>query len=406
MTAPHVRRDAPLTVAELTDLVKQILEEGFPDLWVVGEISNLTRARSGHVYLTLKDADATLPSVMWRSTAQRLRFEPENGMEVLVRGGLNVYAPHGRYQLVVKSMEPRGAGALQQAFEKLRAKLEAEGLFDEERKRAIPFLPRRIGVVTSPTGAAVRDVLKVLGRRWAGVDVLLAPARVQGGGSAEEIAAAIGRLGERGGLDVLIVGRGGGSIEDLWAFNEEVVARAIAASPVPVISAVGHEVDVTIADYVADVRAATPSHAAELAVPSTEDLARTLDAIRGRAGAALRNAVAARRRRLSTILRSWGVRRVPDAVREHTQRIDDLSRRLASAATASIGRARETIGALAARAEALSPLAVLARGYCLSVREGEDRPLTDATDLAPGDRIRTRFARGAVISEVREVEEE
>jgi exodeoxyribonuclease VII large subunit len=406
MSATPPAADAPLTVGEITGLVKRLLEEGFPDVWVVGEVSNLTRARSGHVYLSLKDPDAVLPAVIWRSTADRLRFELEGGMEVLVRGALNVYPPHGRYQLVVKTVEPRGAGALQQAFETLRRRLEAEGLFDPARKREIPFLPRRIGVVTSPTGAAIRDILKVLDRRFRGVTVLLAPARVQGEGAAREIAAGIGRLSARGDLDVLIVGRGGGSVEDLWAFNEEPVARAIAASAVPVISAVGHEVDVTIADYVADVRAATPSAAAEVAVPSEADLRRTLATLGGRARTSVAGALRERRRRLSGLLGSWGVRRVPDLLRQHAQRIDDLQRRLSAAAAAAVARSREALGEVAARAEALSPLRVLARGYSLTTREGDDRPIARAADLAPGDRIVTRFSEGTARSEVREIEEE
>jgi hypothetical protein len=245
---------AALSVSELTDRIKEVLETGFPDVWVTGEIGNYTRARSGHVYLTLKDEGAALDAVIWRNTADRLRHEIGPGMEVLAHGRLNLYAPRGQYQLTIKTIEPRGAGALAQAFEKLRAKLEAEGLFDAELKRPIPYLPAAIGIVTSPTGAAVRDIIKVVRRRFPGTALVLAPARVQGEGAAEEVARGIERLNARGGLDVLIVGRGGGSLEDLWAFNEEPVARAIAASEIPVISAVGHEVDVTIADYVAALR--------------------------------------------------------------------------------------------------------------------------------------------------------
>jgi len=392
--------ERPLSVGELTRRVKGALEAGFPDLWVAGEISNLTRARSGHVYLTLKDDSATLSAVIWRSTAGRLRFDLEEGMELLVRGGIDVYPPRGQYQLIVRKAEPRGVGALQLAFEKMRARLEAEGLFDPARKKPIPFLPRTIGVVTSPTGAAFRDILKVLGRRFPGVTVLLFPSLVQGRGAAENVARGIRALDGREGVDVLIVGRGGGSLEDLWAFNEEPVARAIAECGTPVISAVGHEVDVSIADLVADVRAPTPSAAAEIAVPSREDLAATIDnyARRGRAG--VRNALGIRRERLRSLVRSWGVRSVPDRIRELAQRLDETARRLGTAADGVVRTARERVADLAARSEALSPLRVLARGYSVTTREDGTAPLRDAAVLEEGERIRTRLERGRVFSRV------
>ena len=277
-----------LTVSELTGQIKELLEEGLPAVWVAGEISNMSRPQSGHVYLTLKDDRAQIRAVLWRSTALQLRFALADGLDVICRGTIDVYAPRGSYQLVIRQIEPQGEGALQLALRQLKAKLAAEGLFDENRKRPLPRYPRRVAFVTSPTGAAIRDFLEVIGRRWRGLDVLVIPARVQGEGAAAEIAAGIraaNRLAHR--PDVLVVGRGGGSLEDLWCFNEEVVVRAIVASEIPVVSAVGHEIDVTLADFAADRRALTPSEAAELVVPDREELLLRLDSNRQRLAAVL-----------------------------------------------------------------------------------------------------------------------
>ncbi|HXG04019.1 MAG TPA: exodeoxyribonuclease VII large subunit, partial [Candidatus Binatia bacterium] len=263
---------AVLTVTQLTEQLRRTVEERFPAVWVEGEISNFRLYGSGHAYFTLKDEGAQLRAVMFRTRTRRLRFEPTDGLHVLAFGALEVYPQRGEYQLVVELLEPRGVGALQLAFEQLKQRLGAEGLFDAGRKRPLPRFPRRIGLVTSPDGAALRDMLRIIGRRFAGLSIVLAPCRVQGEGAAEEIAQGLADLNRLGGVDVIIVGRGGGSLEDLWAFNEEVVARAIAASKVPVISAVGHEVDVTIADFVADVRAPTPSAAAEMVAARRDEL--------------------------------------------------------------------------------------------------------------------------------------
>jgi exodeoxyribonuclease VII large subunit len=260
-----------LTVSELTARIKDMLEGSFPAVWVSGEISNFSRPQSGHCYFTLKDDIAQIRAVMWRGTALKLKFAMSDGLEVLCRGHLDVYAPRGSYQLVVDELEPKGVGALELALRKLREKLSAEGLFDPARKRPLPVFPKRIAFVTSPTGAAVRDFLEVLRRRWRGVEVLIIPARVQGDGSVTEIVAGIRAANRlKPAPDVLIVGRGGGSLEDLWSFNEEAVVRAIAASRIPTVSAVGHEIDVTLADLVADVRALTPSEAAERVVPASD----------------------------------------------------------------------------------------------------------------------------------------
>jgi exodeoxyribonuclease VII large subunit len=391
------------TVSELTERIKLVLEGEFPDVWVVGEISNMTRARSGHVYLTLKDQGASVSAVIWRSTAERLRHDLTEGMEVLVSGRLNLYPPRGQYQLNVQSIEPRGAGALAAAFEKLKQRLLEEGLFAPERKRSLPFLPRAIGVVTSPTGAAIRDILKVLRRRFPRITVVLAPARVQGEEAAGEIARGIRRLNERGGLDLLIVGRGGGSLEDLWAFNEEAVARAIYASDLPVISAVGHEVDVTIADFVADVRAATPSAAAEIAVPDERELRLTLAGCGARLRAAAKTTVSLRRERVRALAGAYGLKSFLDRLRQRSQNLDEVSRRARTLAEGALRQASDRLRELAGRAEALSPLRVLARGYSMTSRADQDGPLTHAGGVEPGDEIRTRLADGSLRSRVTEV---
>ncbi|HNT33227.1 MAG TPA: exodeoxyribonuclease VII large subunit, partial [Candidatus Aminicenantes bacterium] len=265
-----VLRGHVYSVTEITQVIKAALETAVPQVWVVGEISNCRRHPSGHIYFTLKDAGAALSAAVWKSNAARLKFELRDGQQVVCRGRIDVYPPRGSYQLNVDQVEPKGKGALQLAFEQLKEKLRAEGLFDPARKKKIPLLPKTIGVVTSPTGAALIDILRTIDRRFAKVRIVIYPARVQGAGAAAEIVEGLEFLGGRPGIDVIIVGRGGGSIEDLWAFNEEPVARAIAASPVPVISAVGHEVDFTIADFVADIRASTPTAAAEMVVEKEE----------------------------------------------------------------------------------------------------------------------------------------
>ncbi len=283
-----VIRDRIYTVSEVTEIVKTALEVAFPQVWVEGEVSGYKKAASGHVFFNLKDEKSVVKAVMWQSTARKIAFDLKDGLQVVCRGKVSVYEPRGDYQLYVDQVEPKGKGALQLRFEQLKEKLRAEGLFDETRKRKLPLRPRTIGVVTSPTGAAIRDILRVLERRYARLHVVIYPARVQGEGAAAEIVEGIDALGARPGMDVLIVGRGGGSIEDLWAFNEEPVARAIARSPVPVISAVGHEVDFTIADFVADLRAPTPSAAAEMVIATEEAFVDRIDAATRRLGDLLR----------------------------------------------------------------------------------------------------------------------
>ena len=386
------------SVTTLTQAIKQTLEDGFFTIWVEGEISNLATPRSGHVYFTLKDEAAQLRAVIFKSAARLVRFELENGMQVLLRGSLSVYEARGEYQLIVSRAEPRGAGALQAAFEQLKRRLEAEGLFDPAHKRPIPLLPKKIGVVTSPTGAAIRDILNIVSRRFANVHVLIAPARVQGAEAPAEIVRAIEMLNRLPDVDALIVGRGGGSLEDLWAFNEERVARAIFASRIPVISAVGHEIDFTIADFVADLRAPTPSAAAELVVRNKADLAQTLDAQHARLKQAMRHLLDR-----SRAAAAHAARRVSDPrrrVNELQQRVDDLSQRLARAMRRALERKQAQRDTQIAKLDALSPLAVLAKGYAICRNAATLRPVKRAADANVGDALLVRMLDGELRCEI------
>ena len=388
------------SVTTLTQAIKQTLEDGFFTIWVEGEISNLATPRSGHVYFTLKDEAAQLRAVIFKSAARLVRFELENGMQVLLRGSLSVYEARGEYQLIVSRAEPRGAGALQAAFEQLKRRLEAEGLFDPAHKRPIPLLPKKIGVVTSPTGAAIRDILNIVNRRFANVHVLIAPARVQGADAPAEIVRAIEMLNRLPDVDALIVGRGGGSLEDLWAFNEESVARAIFASRIPVISAVGHEIDFTIADFVADLRAPTPSAAAELVVRNKADLAQTLDAQHARLKQAMRHLLDR-----SRAAAAHAARRVSDPrrrVNELQQRVDDLSQRLARAMRRALERKQAQRDTQIAKLDALSPLSVLAKGYAICRNAATLRPVKRIADANVGDALLVRLRDGELRCEVRE----
>jgi exodeoxyribonuclease VII large subunit len=362
IAAPHA-----LTVSQLTSQIKDAIESGFPSVWVTGEISNFSRPQSGHSYFTLKDDQAQIRAVMWRGTASRAKFDVADGMEVICHGHLDVYAPRGSYQLVVDQLQPKGVGALELALRKLREKLAAEGLFDPARKRPLPAFPRRLAFVTSPTGAAVRDFLEVLRRRWRGVDVLVIPARVQGEGAAQEIVAGI-RLANRLSPppDVLIVGRGGGSLEDLWAFNEEPVVRAIAASRIPTVSAVGHEIDVTLSDLAADVRALTPSEAAERVVPSADEVAKRMRGLNERLKASIGRRLIILRTKFAALMAHRALRRPFDLIHERGRTLDELSLRTAAAAKAFVRDRRGLVNTLAGKLSSLSPLAVLDRGYSVT----------------------------------------
>jgi exodeoxyribonuclease VII large subunit len=396
----------PLSVWELTAQVKDLIEATFPSVWVTGEISNFSRPQSGHCYLTLKDDRAQIKCAMWRPVASHVRFEMHDGLEVICQGRLEVYAPRGNYQLIIEQIEPKGMGALELALRQLREKLAREGLFDPSRKRPLPSFVRQIAVVTSPSGAAIRDFLQVLGRRWRGADVLIAPVRVQGEGAAEEIDSAIGALNHVARpIDCIVVTRGGGSLEDLWSFNEEIVVRAIAASRIPVISAVGHEIDVTLSDLAADVRALTPSEAAELVAPAAEELVAELAQIQRRMAVALRTRAQTARSRLDTIQRHHIFRRPFQHIYELSRLVDEWSGRMHRSMRHLFDSARQRAQSTSARLESLSPLAVLARGYSITEGISDGRVIRSAADLTPGELISTRFARGKSISRVEKIEE-
>jgi exodeoxyribonuclease VII large subunit len=394
-------------VGELTRSIKQLLEDNLGIVWVEGEVSNLSRPNSGHLYLTLKDADAPLRTIIYRSVALRMRFDLRDGMRVVVKGRLTVYLPRGEYQLQVEEVQPKGIGPLELAFRQLREKLFGRGWFDKERKKPLPRIPRRVGLVTSPTGSSVRDMLEILSRRWPPAEIWVCPVPVQGDGAAAEIAAAVDMLNRLGGpgapaerrIDVLIVGRGGGSLEDLWAFNEEVLAEAVFRSRIPVVSGIGHEDDFTIADHVADVRALTPSEAAERVVP---DGAKVLDWLAD-LGGRLRQLVVRRleeaQGRLDDLVRRRCFRQPLERIRGEERQLDDLGGRLHRAVRRRLDGSQQRLEAAAARLETLSPLNVLARGYSLTRRE-DGILVRSPEQVRPGDRIVTQVQGGRVSSRV------
>ncbi len=423
-----------LTVGELTRRLKGVVEPGFQDVWVGGEVGNLRRQPSGHVYFGLKDADASIDAVLWASTARRVKFDLRDGTEVVARGKVEIYAPRGRYQLVVQEVEPRGAGARALALEQLKERLAAEGLLDPARKRPLPYLPSTVGVATSTSGAALQDFLRVVRARFPGVRVVVAGCRVQGEGAAATVISALRLLADAR-VDVAVVTRGGGSADDLWEFNDERLARAIAACPVPVVSAVGHEVDVTVADLVADLRAATPTHAAEVVVPVRDDLAAALSRLRGRLVRAGTGAVAERRRVLRALRAELAdPRRV---LSDQRRRVDEAVHRVSTGVSARLRGERSRVGAagealrrqeprallralrrrrdaarerlvawsaatfrreslrlerLSARLEPANVAEVLRRGFALALREG--KPLRRSRDAAAGDAVRVVLGEG------------
>ncbi len=394
------QESSPITIFELTRRIKSLLEARIGTVWVEGEISNVKSHFSGHIYLSLKDDKAQIRAVMFKQSARLLKFLPEDGQQVIVRGRLAVYEPRGDYQIIIDQMEPSGIGALQLAFLQLKEKLEKEGLFASERKKPIPALPRRVGVVTSPTGAAIRDFLNVVRRRFSNIDVLISPAAVQGDGAPAEIVSAIEKLNLIGNMDVIVITRGGGSMEDLWAFNEEIVARAIYASQIPIISAIGHEVDFTIADFVADLRAPTPSAAAEMLVESKKTHEYRISSIRLRLVNAMRSLIAGKNARLTAELRA-----MPDPIRrirELGQRVDDMSSLTANQMRSNLALAKTRFENAAGRLAALNPLATLNRGYSIVTKLPGKKMLTDASKVAPGDRLNARLRRGHVLCEVLE----
>lgn len=436
-----------LSVSRLTALLRGVLEENFEQLWVQGEVSNLSYPSSGHCYFTLKDAGAQLRCVMFKSSVKNLKFRLTDGMALICRGRISVYDQRGEYQLLCEYLEPAGIGALQAAFAQLKEKLSGEGLFADTHKVSMPRFPRKVGVITSPTGAAIHDIINVLKRRFASLEVQLYPVRVQGEGAALEIARAIDDMNRMAEVDILLVGRGGGSLEDLWAFNEEAVARAVYRSRIPIISAVGHETDWTICDFVADLRAPTPSAAAELVIASTEELRSQVDTLSHRLRRSIEGLLMARSSRLDALRRSL---HDPRTMLGHlAQRLDDLSGRLDMGLNVAVFRRRDRFvrlqqalqhndpqgkvdilrqqiallkvraeGALmqrleagrqhfgdnAARLEVLSPLKTLARGYAIAIRGGDGAVVTDAAALTAGEQLLLKLYRGQAFCRVESVE--
>ncbi|MFN3477197.1 MAG: exodeoxyribonuclease VII large subunit [Candidatus Methylomirabilales bacterium] len=390
------------TVSELTAEIKAVLEDGFPGIWLEGEISNFRQHHnSGHMYFTLKDEESQIRAVMFRYANRSLRFTPQDGLHVLAYGSISLYELRGEYQFYVEAMEPKGVGALQLAFQQLKERLEKEGLFDPAHKKPIPFLPERIGIITSPTGAAIRDILHVLSRRFAAVDVLIYPVSVQGAEAPPQIVEALDALNRRGGLDVLILARGGGSIEDLWAFNEEAVARAIYRSKIPVISAIGHEIDFTIADFVADLRAPTPSAAAELVISRKEELSQRLDDLTARMVSTLRARLDAFAERLKGLTRHLDLLSPGERIRRERGRLLELWGRLSLTVAHRLALLRGELKGIAGKLDSLSPLAVLGRGYSICRRLPSLEVLRDASLVKPGEEVAVRLQRGELICGVK-----
>ena len=396
---PEPEAPSAYTVSEINQLARELLERNFRSIHVVGEVSNLHLHRSGHVYFTLKDGQSQLDAVMWKGAAGKLAFEVENGMEVLAFGELTIYTRGGRYQLVARLLEVRGAGALEVAFRQLMERLEAEGLFDEAHKKALPFLPRRIALVTSPQGAAVRDMMTSIFSRFSRATVAVFGVKVQGQGAANEIAQALDTLNRAGGFDLLVIGRGGGSLEDLWAFNEEAVARAVFRSAIPVVSAVGHERDLTISDLVADARAMTPTEVGFLVMPDEALLAARLARARDGLVAGLSRRLERAAERLAFAWRHPVLRRPEVILGPLAQRCDIACDRLQRGARALMRTGAERLARSRVKLESLSPLSVLSRGYSITL-ESDGRVLKDASKVAPGEIIETILANGSVSSEV------
>jgi exodeoxyribonuclease VII large subunit len=398
-----------LSIGELTRAIKGLLETAYAPVWVEGEVSNLARPDSGHIYLTLKDDSAPIKAVIYRGVALRMRFDLRDGMKVIVRSRLTVYEPRGEYQLQVEEIQPKGIGPLELTFRQLKEKLSALGYFEPRRKRKPPRIPARVALVTSPTGSAVRDMLEILSRRWPATEVWVFPVRVQGDGASGEIAAALAELNRISPadasidrrIDVVILGRGGGSLEDLWAFNEEAVARAIFQSRIPIVSGVGHEDDLTIADLVADVRALTPSEAAERVVPDRKEILGWLDEVEARLRTLLLRGVQTARERLADLAERRCFRAPFERIRENERLLEGWNDRLARTARQKLAYRRDQIASLASQLEALSPLKVLARGYSLTRKE--DGVVVRRFDqVVPGERVAILVERGHLVARVEE----
>ena len=387
----------PLSVSEVTQQIRTQIETEFESIWVVGQISNLTYHRSGHVYLTLKDEGAQLPAAVWKTSVSKIKFRLKDGMEIVCRGRLTVFPPQGKYQMIISDIQPKGIGTLELAFQQLREKLAAEGLFQPARKKPLPCVMRHVAVVTSLTGAAVKDFLQILTRRTKLIDVLIVPVKVQGDGAAEEIAYALQMVNQLKGIDCIVVTRGGGSTEDLWTFNEEVVVRAVAASVIPVVSAVGHEIDVTLCDFAADVRAATPSEAAERISREDSDRRRELLQINRRMDNIIDRRLRMALEKLKYAVRHPVFRRPEQIIEDRRYWLDLCEERLDRSMDHLLRASAERLGKAAVSLEALSPLSVLSRGYTLT-ESAEGKRIQSADEVQRGDALRTRFADGIVES--------
>ncbi len=391
-----------LTVTQFTSQVKNLLEGTFSDVWVEGEISNLSVPQSGHAYFTLKDEQSQIRAVLFRSSQRFLKFSLQQGMQVICRGRISVYEPRGEYQLILEYVEPKGAGALQRAFEELKARLEKEGLFDPSRKKPLPLLPSRIGIITSPTGAAIHDMLRVIKRRHPKMHILVYPVPVQGVDAGPAIVEAVEYFNRERNIDVMIVGRGGGSLEDLWAFNEETVARAIHASGIPVISAVGHETDYTISDFVSDLRAPTPSAAAEMVVESEERFCEFIASLDKTLLKSIRQKLDLSRATLREAARM--LRDPRKLLEQYVQRLDELTGRLVTGLRHHVRRDRALLTALASSLDHLNPLSILSRGYSVTKKMPSGMILKNAADVAKGEMISTKLQTGRILSRVEETE--
>jgi exodeoxyribonuclease VII large subunit len=392
------------TVTEITREIKDVLEESCPSIWVEGEISNYTLHSSGHRYFSLKDENAQIRCILWRFRGARLLFEPEDGMKVMAFGSITVYEKNGQYQLDVMELIPAGLGKLEIAFQKLKEKLFKEGLFDEEHKKPIPEFPETIGLVTSSTGAAIRDMIKIIHERFPSVKIIVNPVRVQGEKAAEEIAQAIQEFNEFAKIDVMIVGRGGGSLEDLWAFNEEIVARAIYNSKIPIISAVGHQIDFTISDFVADLRAPTPSAAAQMVVKGKEELLKEIRSNLSKLVSYQTALIGYSVQRLTSAQQSYGFRRPLDIISQRSQRVDELIRQLGDKIKNYFEFTKNDLSLKEEKLEALSPLAVLKRGYSIVRKLPELEIIKDASLLKKEDELEVKFFKGKVRSKVEQVD--
>jgi len=387
-----------LSVSDLTHKIQSLIETQFESIWVVGQVSNLTYHRSGHVYLTLKDEGAQLPAVVWKSSVSKIKFKLKDGMEIVCRGELTVYPPQGKYQMVISELQPKGIGTLELAFQQLRDKLTAEGLFHPARKKPLPEVIRRVAVLTSPTGAAVRDFLQILSRRTKLMDVLIVPVKVQGDGAAKEIAKTLRTVNQWKGIDCIVVTRGGGSMEDLWAFNEEVLVRAVAASAIPVVSAVGHEIDVTLCDFAADIRAATPSEAAERISREDSDRYRELQRINRRMNDFIEQRLKIASEKLKSLGRHPVFRRPEQMIEARRYQLDMYEERLDRLMDHRLQTASDRLSKAAASLEALSPLSILSRGYTLT-ETADGRLIQGAGEVNVGDTLRTRFADSIIESQ-------